>query len=137
MLGSDGMRRPRSRLRLVGYGPVARHWDFNPRDVERLDAAHARVLAAAERAGRRMARRKDRERLAEAEAAERAVLSWIGVTSWLEYRLRAAGVTEIEDILAVVDLTRPRVVLQSEPATAETEAPDWQRLRPLLRQARG
>lgn len=136
MLGSDGMRRSRTRLRLVPYGAVARRWDFNPHDVARLEAAHGRVLDAVGKVDRRLARQRDRECLAEAEAAERAVLSWMGVDSWLEYRLRAAGVVEMDDILAVVDLTKPRLV-QTDAATADNEQPDWHRVRPLLRHGRG
>jgi hypothetical protein len=137
MRASEGPRRPRTKqLRLVPYGAVNRHWDFNPDDVARLEAAHARVLDAAKLAGRRLARQRDRERLVEAEAAERAVLSWMGVPSWLEYRLRAAGVVEMDDILSVVDLTRPQVPVQAE-SPDEVESAEWARVRPLLRNIRG
>ena len=138
MRGSDGVRRTRASVkqpRLVPYGSVPRRWDFNPQDVARLEVAHARVLDAARQASRRLARERDRERLAEVEAAERSVLSWMGVSSWLEYRLRAAGVPEMEDILAVVDLTQSPDVAP-EPGADGADSGEWARIRPLLRPAR-
>lgn len=137
MRAGNGARRPRTKqLRLVPYGAVHRHWDFNPADVVRLEAAHTRVLDAAREAGRRMARQRDKDRLAEAEAAERSILSWMGVSSWLEYRLRAVGVVEMDDILKVVDLTQPVAVDQSE-SPDEVESGQWARVRPLLRNVKG
>lgn len=134
---ANGARRPRTKqLRLVPYGAVNRHWDFNPDDVARLEAAHARVLEAAAQAARKLARQRDKDRLDEAEAAERSILSWMGVSSWLEYRLRAVGVVEMEEILKVVDLTQPVAVDQSE-SPDEVESGEWARVRPLLRNIKG
>ena len=134
----DGARRSRTKqLRLVPYGKVNRNWDFNPEDVARLEAAHARVLEAGAQADRKLARQRDQERLAEAEAAERAVLSWMGVSSWLEYRLRAAGVVEMDEILSVVDLTQPVAPSQPGESPDEVESAEWAKVRPLLRNARG
>jgi len=121
-------------MRLVPSDAVARRWDFDPKDVLRLEAAHAGMLEAADRADRRLARKRDRQRLAEAEAAERAILSWMGVDSWVDYRLRAAGVVELDDILAVVDLTKPQADRRED--SNERELAVWRRGRPLVRQAK-
>jgi hypothetical protein len=134
MLG-DGLRKTNSRLRTARTTAAVRRWDFNPEDVGRLEAAHAAVLEAATRADRRLARDKDKAKLNEAVAAEQAILSWMGLESWLEYRLRAAGVPEHEDIEAVVDLTdRPPA---EEPATpVNGSRADWRSVRPLVRHVR-
>ena len=136
MRASDGIRRPRSRLRLVQNRAVARRWDFDPEDVARLDEAHLAVLEAVERAGRRFARDRDRQHLAEAEATERTILAWMGLESYLDYRLRSAGVVEMDDLLAVVDLTQPIVSEPLEREADTTEHADWRGVRSLLRPSR-
>jgi hypothetical protein len=115
---------------------VVRRWDFDPEDVARLEAAHTAVLEAAARADRRLARDRDQERLNDAVAAEQSILSWMGLDSWLDYRLRAVGVPDLTDVEALVDLTDGQPADQPAAAPVNGTNPDWRGVRPLVRYAR-
>ena len=69
--------------------------NLSPADVEELEAAHLAVLAQQEKAGGRMGRRGNQQRLEEAMAAEQAVLDRVGFPTWSSY-VMGAGLLAID-----------------------------------------
>ena len=69
--------------------------NLSPADVEELEAAHQAVLAQQEKAGGRMGRRANQQRLEEAVVAEQAVLDRVGFPTWSSY-VMGAGLLAID-----------------------------------------
>ena len=87
--------------------------NLSPADVEELEAAHQAVLEMQDKAGGRVGRRGNQQRLEEAMAAEQAVLDRVGFPTWSSY-VMGAGLLAI-DPMAEQRLERA----QAEMAAAE------------------
>lgn len=94
--------------------------NLSPTDVEELEAAHQAVLEMQDKAGGRVGRRGNQQRLEEAMAAEQAVLDRVGFPTWSSY-VMGAGLLAI-DPMAEQRLERAQAEMSASEAHWATVA---------------